>query len=230
MHPTAKSNCEGFYRIYGSKICGTSTAKVVEIGSQDLNGNLREVFPQHTNYIGVDFSPGKGVDIIIEDPYQLPFEDESVDIVLSSSCLEHSEMFWLVFIEMIRILKPHGLCYLNVPANGGFHRHPVDCWRFYPDSGNALVTWSKRNGFSPALMESYTSTQHGDLWNDFVAVFLKDENLVERYPDRITKSLTGFYNGCQFGSKEIYKPQGPSEDQLKLLAIQQIIENKLKLI
>jgi SAM-dependent methyltransferase len=71
--------------------------------------------------------------------YKLPFADGSVDVVLSSSCFEHSEFFWLLFLEILRVLRPEGLFYLNAPSNGPFHRYPVDCWRFYPDSGNALV-------------------------------------------------------------------------------------------
>ena len=84
--------------------------------------------------------------MVLDDPYTLPFADESVDIVVSTSCLEHSEMFWLSFLEMLRVLRPTGLLYLNVSSNGNFHRYPVDCWRFYPDSGVAMVCWARRNG------------------------------------------------------------------------------------
>ena len=118
---------------------------------------------------------GKGVDVVLDDPHTLPFAAESVDIVVSNSCLEHSEMFWLSFLEMLRVLRPTGLLYLNVPSNGDFHRYRVDCWRFYPDSGVAMVSWARRNGLRPALLESFISDQYMGLWNDFVAVFGKDE-------------------------------------------------------
>src|SRR5690606_22164720 len=102
------------------------------------------VAPANVTYIGLDFEKAKGVDVLLTDPYTLPFENESVDVVVSSSCFEHSEMFWLVFAEILRILKPNGLVYLNAPSNGVVHRYPVDCWRFYPDAGEALATWGKR--------------------------------------------------------------------------------------
>lgn len=155
---------------------------VVEIGAQDVNGSLREVAPPGVRYIGMDFVVGKGVDVVLTDPYCLPFDSESVDVIVSSSCLEHSEMFWLSFTECLRILMPDGLLFINVPSNGAFHRYPVDCWRFYPDAGSALVTWVKRQGMAPALLESFITPQHEDVWNDFLAVFVKDEACIRQHP------------------------------------------------
>ncbi len=195
MHPTAMINAKSFFDCYSKFVTSTAPVKVVEIGSQDVNGSLRGYCPENFQYIGVDFVVGKGVDIVLVDPYTLPFETGTVDIVISSSCLEHSEMFWVVFLEIMRVLKPNGLFYMNVPSNGDFHRYPVDCWRFYPDSGRALVTWAKRNGINVALLESYTSKQVDDIWNDFVAVFIKDESHASQYPDRILDTKKDFTNG-----------------------------------
>ena len=136
MHVSAKKNGELFFETYVKSL---NSVTIVDVGSMDVNGSLKEVIPKNSKYIGVDFAEGKGVDKVLKDPYNLPFENNSVDVVVSSSCLEHSELFWLSFIEIIRILKPNGLFYLNAPSNGAFHRYPVDCWRFYPDSGKALV-------------------------------------------------------------------------------------------
>src|SRR3546814_14106854 len=77
----------------------------------------------------------------------------------SSSCMEHSEFFWVLFLEMLRIVKPSGLIYLNVPSNGSFHRYPVDCWRFSPDSGSAHAKWGKHNGYPVALLEAFIGRQ-----------------------------------------------------------------------
>ena len=145
MHSSAMSNGKIFFETYAKFFQNNTDVQVVDMGAQDVNGSLREITPENFTYIGLDFEDAKGVDIIIEDPYTIPLRDEFADIVLSSSCFEHSEMFWLVFLEIMRILKPGGLLYLNVPSNGPFHRYPVDCWRFYPDSAKALETWGKRN-------------------------------------------------------------------------------------
>ena len=229
MHPTAMQNCKEFFECYAHAVKSEERIRVIDIGSQNVNGSLREVCPPAYTYVGVDFVTGEGVDTVLEDPYQLPFATGSTDIVLSSSCFEHAEMFWILYLEILRILKPGGLFYLNVPSNGDFHRWPVDCWRFYPDSGRALVKWAKRNGIAAALLESYTSTQIGDQWNDFVAVFLKDESREAQFPGRILTRKQNYHNGFLYGREAVLKHSILPEDKKKLAVITQIIANQIKL-
>ena len=228
MHASAKKNGELFFETYVKSL---NSVTIVDVGSMDVNGSLKEVIPKNSKYIGVDFAEGKGVDKVLKDPYNLPFENNSVDVVVSSSCLEHSELFWLSFIEIIRILKPNGLFYLNAPSNGAFHRYPVDCWRFYPDSGNALVKWAKKNGFNTLLLESFTSNQDNqDLirWNDYVAVFLKDEKFVNEHPNRIISKIYNFTNGTTFEHKDFLNSQKLSEDQVRLKLIEEFLKGNIK--
>ena len=225
MHPTAMSNCKSFFDAYSKCFTQSKETKVVEIGSQDVNGSLRSVTPSEFEYVGVDFQTAKGVDIVLDDPYSLPFDNESVDIVLSSSCLEHSEMFWLVFLDVMRILKPAGIFYLNAPSSGSFHRYPVDCWRFYPDSGRAMVSWSKRNGLNAQLLESYI--QKGGNWQDFVGVFVKDDLYGSKFPNRILDIKKDFENGLLRNSTEFLNPSGTCQNEKKLLAISQIASEQL---
>lgn len=230
MHPTAMSNCRSFIDAYASAFAGQGTINVIEIGSQDVNGSLRGLVPSNFAYIGVDFVAGKGVDVVLDDPYHLPFDTESADIVLSSSCFEHSQMFWLVYLEVLRVLKPRGLFYLNVPSNGNFHRYPVDCWRFYPDSGRALVAWARRNSINAVLLESYTSTQFSDIWNDFVAVFLKEESHIKEFPIRILDTKRDISNGIVHGSDDFRNPSDMPEDRKKLAIIGNIVSNQIKIV
>ncbi len=125
-------------------------------------------------------------------------------------------MFWLVFNEVLRVLKPSGLFYLNAPSNGAFHRYPVDCWRFFPDSGKALVAWAKRSGMSPALLESYVSRQRDAVWSDFVAIFVKDEACAGQHPNRILSTFADFENGHMLGKDEIINPADMPEDIRRL--------------
>ncbi|WP_236725741.1 methyltransferase domain-containing protein [Solemya pervernicosa gill symbiont] len=183
-------------RLFFETYCNQKDTKhIVEIGSQDVNGSLRSVAPKYFKYTGIDFVEGNGVDILLTDPYSIPLEDESVDFVVTSSVLEHSEFFWLLFNEMLRILKPNGLLYINAPSNGDFHRYPVDCWRFYPDSGKALENWGRKSGYSTILIESFVGKQEREYWNDFVAVFLKNDNFIANHPHRILNQITSFTNG-----------------------------------
>lgn len=213
MHPSALNFGKSFFDVYCNDL---SDATVVDIGSQNVNGSLKDVCPPSLKYIGVDFVAGHGVDIILDDPYKLPFDDASVDVVVCSSCFEHSDFFWLLFLEVLRILKPEGLFYLNAPSNGYFHKYPTDSWRFYPDSGKSLVAWAGRNGFAPVLLESFIGAQGEGpegKWNDFVAVFGKTEAVGRHHLKAfIMDGATGFFNGYCYGSDETVLEKFKSQD------------------
>jgi SAM-dependent methyltransferase len=115
--------------------------------------------PRSAEYVSVDTEPGPGVDIVSADPYIIPLETGWADACLASSCFEHSEFFWLLVNEAFRVLKPTGLLFVTAPANGSYHRFPVDCWRFYPDSGLALQNWVRRSGTPAILLESFVGLQ-----------------------------------------------------------------------
>lgn len=194
MHKTAEENARRFFDTY----VNNKNGDFLEIGSYLSSFNIRSLAPSGSNYVGVDLGKGPGVDIVLTDPYKLPFEDNSFDFVISSSCFEHSEFFWLTYMEVMRVLKPSGLFYLNAPSNGDFHRFPVDCWRFFPDSGNALSNWSRRNGMNTAVVEQYTSGRGKDIWCDYVSVFIKDVDSIGNYPNRITTKFYDYTNGSVY--------------------------------
>ena len=116
---------------------------VVDVGGANVNGGYRDVFPDaRFRYVAVDLAEGEGVDIVLDDPYKLPFEDGSVDVVISGQMLEHCEFFWQAHAEMMRVLAPDGVLFLIAPSAGPIHRYPVDCYRFYPDAYRALAKYS----------------------------------------------------------------------------------------
>ncbi len=207
MHTSAMAAGRLFFDIYGGQL---TTGTVVDVGALDINGTLRAACPSHLNYI----------DVVLDDPYLLPFADNSIDLIVCSSVFEHTEMFWLSFLEILRVLKPTGLFYLNVPINSFFHRHPVDCWRFNPDSGKALANWGRRNGFNSALLESFVDkADAGGAYNDFVCVILKDEAHVSNCPGRIVQHKVGFTNGLIYGDDTFINPNALTEDMEKLVAL-----------
>jgi len=183
-------------RFFATYVSGMRNVAILDIGIDAGGTSLKRAIPKDAKYVGVDLAPGPGVDVVLEDPYKFPFADDSFGVVVSSSCFEHSELFWLLYLEIMRVLTPSGLFYLNAPANGIYHRYPVDCWRFYPDCGAALVRWGRMQGLNNAVLESYTSNQHlRESWNDFVCVFIKDGKFADRYPRRIMDSFSEFANG-----------------------------------
>ena len=144
--------------------------RVVDLGAMNVNGSYRELLPAGCDYVGVDLEPGPGVDVVLADVYSLPFEDGSADLVLTGQMLEHCGQFWRVFSEIFRILKPDGLAFAIAPSAGPVHRFPVDCYRFYPDSWQALADWSGLR-----LVQSWTD-ERGP-WCDTIGVFQKGESL-----------------------------------------------------
>jgi SAM-dependent methyltransferase len=224
LHDTALYYGSLFFKTY---VNSEKSSKILDLGSQDVNGSLRTVASKTAEYIGVDVVDGKGVDVKVTDPYKLPFEDNFFDAAVSSSSFEHTEFFWLSFLELLRVLKPEGLLYINAPSNGSFHRYPVDCWRFYPDSGIALVNWAHRNGLKEtALLESFVGDQKNDKWNDFVAVFIKSKKHISAYKKRMTSSFSfGFSNAYLIGSEEVLNFKDQSFDQLLINKQKEEIHN-----
>jgi SAM-dependent methyltransferase len=169
MHDTAYGHGRLFFEQYWSD----AFQKVVELGSQDVNGSLRDHCPPKAQYIGLDMVAAKGVDLVVAQGESLPIASGSVDVVVTSSAFEHDTCFWDTFLELVRILRPGGLLYVNAPSNHHFHRYPLDCWRFYPDAGIALVRWAERRAMPIELVESFVALPKEDGWADFVAVFRK---------------------------------------------------------
>lgn len=140
---------------------------IVDVGSMDICGSYRKIFVnEKIKYIGVDLSKGVGVDIVLENPYKYPFLSESIDVVVSGQTFEHCEFFWEAFREMVRVLRSGGYLFLIAPSAGFIHRFPVDCYRFHPDSYNALAKYG-----NVSLVEQWMETK--GRWKDLVGVFKK---------------------------------------------------------
>jgi len=146
--------------------------RVLEIGSLDVNGSLRNHKPKDVEWIGVDLEPGVGVDIVVEPHETLPFPDGYFDLVVASSVFEHDTAFWKTMAEMTRVANEKAFIYVSAPSNGPVHRHPLDVFRFYPDAGLSLVKIAHQSGKPGAyLSESFIANQDREgVWNDFVAI------------------------------------------------------------
>ena len=142
MHDSAARIGRLFFDTYSENFTKDSNVKriVLEVGCGPDETLKNKALEKGFEYKGVDQVHTDNPD----DIYTLPFEDGSVDIVVSSSCFEHDCFFWVTFLEIMRVLKPKGLFYLNAPSTGGYHCHPIDCFRYYPDAGFALEKWGKK--------------------------------------------------------------------------------------
>ena len=213
MHNSALESFNNFRDVYLSKI-NNKKLKLIEIGSLSVNSNIKNSLKDNMEYIGIDIVKGENVDIVLDDPYKFPFEDKSVDVVISFSVFEHTEFFWLTYLEILRVLKDDGLFFLNAPSNSKFHRHESDNWRFYPDSSLALQKWGEKNNFSPKVLEHFTNFETGrDIWNDYVSITIKDKQFIHKFPDRIIHSKKNFTNGRLDDSDKLINYQEVPQDQ-----------------
>jgi SAM-dependent methyltransferase len=65
--------------------------------------------------------PSPGVEDVLGNANDMPFDDESFDLVMTISTLEHDKFFWRSLAEMKRVLMPGGLLIIGVP---GFVKDP----------------------------------------------------------------------------------------------------------
>jgi len=169
MHDTANLLGARFFSVYLAD--ETREYKILDVGALDVSGSLRRLAPPRSTYVGIDVEAGPGVDVVLSDPHVFPFEAQSFDALVSSSAFEHDSMFWLTFLEMVRVTKKGGVIYINVPSNATYQSKARDCWRFYPDSALALIDWARHHGHDVSLAESFTALRRRDVWNDYVMVF-----------------------------------------------------------
>src|SRR5579859_2561474 len=132
MHASSFENMQKCYSrfVAGGPLGTQEEVRILDVGGADVNGSYRQIFDHpRFAYTAADISDGPGIHVVLDDPYRLPFDDRSMDIVLSGQMLEHCEFFWLSFAEMVRVLRPSGYLFLIAPSAGPEHRYPVDCYR-----------------------------------------------------------------------------------------------------
>jgi SAM-dependent methyltransferase len=112
---------------------------VLEVGSLDVNGSLRQFFPLSI-YTGIDMRAGVGVDFVMNAHELDCFADNSMDVVVCTEVLEHDDKFWLTLKEIGRVLKPQGRMILTTRSNGfQEHGYPSDFYRFMQNSVDVLL-------------------------------------------------------------------------------------------
>jgi SAM-dependent methyltransferase len=93
-----------------------SNTKVLEVGSLDINGSIRQFF-EDCDYIGIDVGEGKGVDVVCGgQEYDAP--DDSFDVSVSCECFEHNPYWVDTFNNMIRMTRPGGLVIMTCATTG----------------------------------------------------------------------------------------------------------------
>lgn len=134
-----------------------SGQRVLEVGSLDINGTVRDFF-SNCVYTGVDVDSGPAVDIVAQGQ-DLTFPDGSFDVTVSAECFEHNPYWRETFLNMVRMTRPGGLVVFTCAAEGrpehGTSRSDVGSspltvglgWDYYKNLGEADFDEESLHGF-----------------------------------------------------------------------------------
>jgi len=108
---------------------------VIEMGSLDINGTVRDFYSNTKDYIGVDLDEGPGVDLVPHTE-EVDLPDNSFDIAVSAECFEHNPYWLETFVNMHRIAKNF---VIFTCAGEGRPEHGTR--RSHPDTSPFTLDW-----------------------------------------------------------------------------------------
>jgi SAM-dependent methyltransferase len=124
---------------------------VIDLGGRNVNGTVRDLFPNVARYVALDLRAAPGVDIVADAATaQL---DERFDVVVSTELLEHAEHAAEIIANAHRHLTPGGVFVATMAgprrtphgASGEPEPPPGEFYRnIYP---NTLSRWLLDAGF-----------------------------------------------------------------------------------
>jgi SAM-dependent methyltransferase len=88
--------------------------RVLEIGSLNINGSVRQFFSD-CDYTGIDVAPGAGVDVVCGGQ---SFDAPAFDVVISCEAMEHNPHWIETMRNMVRLCKPTGLILMTCATSG----------------------------------------------------------------------------------------------------------------
>jgi SAM-dependent methyltransferase len=103
----------------------------------------------HPRMLRFDLDPGVSPDSI-GSVDKLPFLTDTFAVVVSQEVLEHVRDPRQALAELVRVLKPGGLVYLQTPFIIGYHAVPADYWRFTNEGLSELL---EREGLTLESLE-----------------------------------------------------------------------------
>jgi SAM-dependent methyltransferase len=102
------------------------TAVLIGSGREPV---YQRLLAPYSSIVRVGLAHDGGVDAYC-DLCELPFRDASVDLIFSSSVLEHVHNIERACAEMARVIRPGGMIYAEIPFLRAFHMIPVDYQRY----------------------------------------------------------------------------------------------------
>lgn len=184
------------------------------------NGTLHTGLKKMDNYIITEYMPGiesgrtmwGGIgnrDLLCVDLQDIPFTDNSFDVVISEDVMEHIEDYNKALDEIYRVLRPGGFYIFTIPLMEGkktqsrkekknyFHGFGSQLYYVYTDFGDDMIEILDAHGF-----KSRVSKSHIFYTNDEITDADKEYDLDKEHPKFVR------HNSCVFVAR---KPKKKTE-------------------
>lgn len=130
--------------------------KTLDIGAGNYD-RYSGLFPNATEYMRMDM---KDADIV-GSIYEIPFENETFDSLVSTQVFEHLAYPQKGAAEMFRVLKNGGYALVTVPQWNELHEEPHDYFRYtkygietlFTDEGFKIITMNQVGGYYSNLAQ-----------------------------------------------------------------------------
>jgi len=139
---------------------------VLEMGSHDVNGGVRPLFPSAEEYHGIDIAPGPGVDEVADAAeWRSP---SRFDVVVSTEVLEHAPRWSAVVVNGWDALTPGGTLLVTCATDPRAPHSAIDGWDVRQGEWYANVAplemLSLVRSLEPARWKLEVALDRGDLY------------------------------------------------------------------
>jgi SAM-dependent methyltransferase len=144
---------------------------VIEIGSRDLNGSVRPLFPA-ASWTGIDLYPGPSVDIVTN---ALDYTPESlVDMVICCEVFEHTPNWGEILTHAATWLKPGGRIIITCAGPGRGPHSAIDGGELHPDEHYANISqdqMAEEMHYAGFIQIDVSGNEH---WRDTYAIAIRE--------------------------------------------------------
>jgi SAM-dependent methyltransferase len=163
----------------------TCDGPVLEVGSRDYgNTSSFRDFYRQSEYVGVDLSAGKGVDVVADLTGGIgSLTPNYFALAICCSVLEHVHKPWLMAENISRLIRPGGRLYISVPWVWRYHPYPDDYFRYSFRGVKSLFDqfyWDRAYYSTTAEGEFYTIDETQPGVDNSMAVITSHDGKVKR--------------------------------------------------
>lgn len=133
---------------------GAAKGEVLGHLKPDVRGDFyRFIEQQHVLYskVDIEYLPEEKNIVANAENLSTVMNDETQDVVMAIELMEHTEHFWNIINEMIRVCKVGGYIFITVPNfHYPKHEYPIDLWRIGPKT---LLSFFPKDHFTVVRQE-----------------------------------------------------------------------------